>query len=155
MPTPNERRCQNGSSLFNRRAVLVGAASLPFLARRVGTAKGQEAQPAWEALPEMPQPRSELAAAVVEDVIYVVGGFGGGTQVDGFDTVGETWTRLADLPAELNHLGVAALDGLVYVAGGFDRTLFASDALFAYDPKSDAWSERAPLPEPRGALGLV
>jgi N-acetylneuraminic acid mutarotase len=96
-----------------------------------------------------------LAAAAIEEAIYVVAGFGDGARVDRFDTGDQTWRQVADLPADLNHPGVAALDGLLYVAGGFDRSYLAQEALFAYDPAADAWTERAPLPEGRGALGLV
>jgi hypothetical protein len=154
MPTREDRSRLSDVGRLDRRALLLGMVGVPLMGQATRAARAQE-DPAWQELPEMPQPRSELAAAVVGEVIYVVGGFGGGTRLDAFDTVGETWTQLADLPAELNHLGVAGLDGLVYVAGGFDRSLFAVDTLFAYDPASDAWSERAALPAPRGALGLV
>jgi hypothetical protein len=152
---PEKTRFLDRSGRIHRRELLSGAAGLALTAsagsRRV---RGQD-DPIWRELPEMPDPRSELGAAAIDDLIYVVGGFGGGARIDRFDTVAETWERLADLPEDLNHLSVAALDGFLYVAGGFNRSLFALDTLFAYDPSADAWGERAPLPEARGALGLV
>jgi N-acetylneuraminic acid mutarotase len=103
----------------------------------------------------MTVPRSELAAVAIGDEIYVVGGFGGGTVLDRFDTATQTWQRLADVPADVNHPGVAALDGKLHLAGGYLQTLEAFADHWAYDPATDRWEDLAPLPEARGALGLV
>jgi N-acetylneuraminic acid mutarotase len=138
----------------NRRRLLVGATALACAAGLGRRTVGQD-DLAWQTLPEMPLARSELAAAAIEEAIYVVAGFGGGARVDRFGVGDQAWHQVADLPAELNHPGVAALNGLLYVAGGFNRSFFADDRLHVYDPEIDAWAERAPLPDGRGALGLV
>lgn len=109
----------------------------------------------WTEGVPIPQERSELAAAVIDRQIYVVGGFGGGQRVDRYDVAGQTWERVADLPVGVHHPGVGALAGILYAAGGYtgDRHQ-AVDHLWAYDPAADVWAERAPLPVAKGALGL-
>ena len=143
---------------LGRRPLIFGMTSGMLAARDgVGRVAAQD-EVAWEELPAMPTPRAELAAAAIGEAIYVVGGFGGGSRADRFDTRSRTWERVADLPADVHHPGVAALDGTLYVVGGYGLRASggsAAAALWAYDPATDAWSERAALPEARGALGLV
>ena len=110
---------------------------------------------AWVPRPDIPRPRSELGAAVLDGRIYVVGGFGGGSAVDCFDVAANAWAPVADLPISVHHPGVAALDGRLYVAGGYTDAGGDSAALWAYDPASDVWERRADMPTARGALGLA
>lgn len=109
----------------------------------------------WGSLPDMPRPRSELAAAVIDDWIYVAGGFGGLAQVDCFHPASGSWAAAPDLPVGVHHPGVAAVEGVLYVAGGYTEAGGATAALWAYDPNVDSWEERAPIPTARGALGLA
>jgi N-acetylneuraminic acid mutarotase len=103
----------------------------------------------------MPRPRSEFAAAVIDDWIYVVGGFGGLAQVDCFHPATGTWATAPDLPVGVHHVGVASLDGKLYAAGGYTEGGPATAILWAYEPEAGKWAERAPMNTSRGALGLV
>ena len=109
----------------------------------------------WRALTDMPRPRSELDAGVIDGWIYVAGGFGGLTEVDCFHPATGTWATASDLPLGIHHPGVTALDGQLYVAGGYTEDGDATDTLWAYDPRTEAWEEQAPMPTERGALGLA
>lgn len=109
----------------------------------------------WRAFSDMSRPRSELSAAVVDDWIYIAGGFGGLAQVDCFHPASGTWATATDLPVGVHHPGVAALEGVLYVAGGYTDAGGATDALWAFDPETASWEERAPMPTARGALGLA
>lgn len=109
----------------------------------------------WTSLPPMPHPRSELAAAVVDGWIYVVGGFGGSAQVECFHPASGTWATAPDLPQGVHHPGVASLDGVLYVAGGYADAGPATDALWAFSPESGVWEARTPMSTARGALGLA
>ena len=140
---------------FDRRSVLAVLAGTVLASRRRAGGADARQEPDWRSVPEMAIPRSELAAAAIGEAIYVVGGFGGGTVLDRFDTVTQTWERLADVPADVNHPGVAVLDGKLHLAGGYQQTLEAFANHWAYDPATDSWEELAPLLEARGALGLV
>ncbi len=146
----------------SRAVIIVGALALLLsgpsaLAGAMTTATPVDwAELRWSQRPPIPQARSELGAAVIGSKIYVVGGFGGGSRVDRFDTETDTWQRVTDLPIAVHHPGVAALDGKLFVAGGYredDHTAVAD--VWVYDPATDAWERRAALPVARGALGLA
>src|SRR6266540_2577062 len=75
----------------------------------------------WRRIPDIPTGRSEVAATVFRNEVYVMGGFGGGRVVEIFD--GQRWRRGPDLPFEVDHAMAAAvtetIDGAgVYVFGG-------------------------------------
>ena len=116
-------------------------------------AAGQPGQ--WTTFTPMPRPRSELAAAVVDDWIYIVGGFGGLAQVECFHPASGTWATAPDLPEGVHHPGVASLDDVVFVAGGYTEDGSTTDALWAFTPRTGTWEARAPMPTARGALGLA
>jgi len=54
------------------------------------------------------------------------------------------WTRAA-----------AGNNGKVYVAGGTDETNIALNTVLEYDPATDTWTSRAPMPTARKDLGLA
>ena len=104
----------------------------------------------------MPTARSEIASAVLDGKIYVIGGFqaGGGNSdiVEAYDPDADAWKTVAPLPVRLDHAMAAAALGKLYVIGGyrvFGREI--SSATYEYDPASDAWTERAPMPLERAA----
>ena len=60
----------------------------------------------------------------------------------------DTWSLLAPLPVAREMVAVDALGGLVYVAGG-NSPSGPSVNVDAYDPVTNSWSARPPLPRPR------
>ncbi|HEY3475639.1 MAG TPA: kelch repeat-containing protein, partial [Anaerolineales bacterium] len=112
---------------------------------------------AWTQRPMMLTTRSENAAAVVGQIIYVPGGFGGEQKLEAYDTATDTWQTLADLPEPRHHLMSAAHDGRVFIFGGASsivdwRPQFKA---WVYDPSQDSWAEIASMPEPRLAGAAV
>ena len=94
--------------------------------------------------------RSEMPAAVFNDLIYVPGGFGGGRVFQAYDPAANRWIDLAPLPGVRHHLMAAALNGKVYIfGGGAAGTWNPSSTAHAYDPAANAWAELAPMPEAR------
>lgn len=63
--------------------------------------------------------------------------------------VSEWQKRSAVMPSSLSEMPAALIDGMIYVVGGFDANSVLTDALEVYDPQTDSWSTRAPLPEKR------
>jgi N-acetylneuraminic acid mutarotase len=144
---------------MTRRTLMKGIASAA-LASRASLAAAQEATPSpealvWRAIAPLPVARSEIPGVVVDDMIYICGGFGYDTRVDRYDPTSDAWTQVADLPVGVNHPSIAALDGKIYVAGGYSGDNRALDSLRIYDPSADEWQPGAALPEPIGAFGLV
>lgn len=78
----------------------------------------------WEARTPSPIGRIEGPSVVVDDRVYVFGGFFNQAlrttdQVHVYDPASDTWTRLADLPVPLTHAGFAVDNQKVWVVGGF------------------------------------
>ena len=118
----------------------------------------------WTALADLPRPRTELSATVLDGVVYVAGGLvaGPGEPVFRYDPAADAWSELAPLPSARHHAPLASHDGTVYVVGGFDLQASdvspfgtPTDTLFVYDVARDAWREGPPLPEPVGAHAVA
>lgn len=114
----------------------------------------------WEIGPNMSNARNELAAVLLDNKIYVIGGediAAGGNQKDTlevYDIVNGKWleNKTAQMPASLDHTAAATYDGKIYVVGGFHERKTPTDKLYIYDPKKNEWDEGTPLPSARGAL---
>src|SRR5918998_543200 len=105
----------------------------------------------------MPTPRTEVTAAVLEDDIYVIGGFDEFDQVTGivevYNIANNTWSNAAaPLPEPLHHTAAVSYNGKIYVVGGYTAPWSPSNKLFIYDPVQNNWQEGKPMPTARGAL---
>jgi DNA-binding CsgD family transcriptional regulator len=102
-----------------------------------------------------PTPVSNVAAAYLNDRIYVPGGStatGGVTNVtEVYDPKADTWEARASLPVPLAAYGLAALKGKLYLFGGWDGEAYRSET-YVYDPATDAWTTATPMPSPRAFL---
>ncbi|MGH7311357.1 MAG: Kelch repeat-containing protein, partial [Candidatus Rokuibacteriota bacterium] len=76
----------------------------------------------WTQGAPMPEERTEVAVAVLDGRIYVVGGFGGGGALLEYDTAADRWRARAAPPASLHHAGAVAAGGRLYVVGGYTPT---------------------------------
>jgi len=109
----------------------------------------------------MPTGRSAPAAAVVDGILYVIGGistpsFDAVGTVEAYDPVTNTWTTKTPMPTPRSLLAAAVLEGVIYVAGGTDGTNVLA-TVEAYDPATDRWTTKALLPTARwgSAVGVV
>lgn len=116
---------------------------------------------AWVAKAPMPGgPRRFLAAAVVGRKLYAIGGDlnlcfqSGGTplnRVEEYNPDTDTWTTKAPMPTPRRFLAAAAVNGIIYAVGGDNGGVSPSTIegtkLEAYDPASDTWTTKAPVPD--------
>lgn len=121
----------------------------------VGAAPG-----VWTTLPELPEPRTEVTAAIAGDLIYAVGGFAadpagtviGSRRVDVFDLTTDSWSRAPDLPIALHHAAAVSLGERIVVVGGYTTVGFVpTPTTWVLEPGASAWEPFVALPEPRGA----
>jgi N-acetylneuraminic acid mutarotase len=130
-------------------ALLVIALLIPALA--------EGASPKWKRGAPLPLARGEVAAAVAEGRIYVIGGFAANgensTRVDAYSPTTNTWRQEADLPLPVDHAMAAGYRGRVYVAGGYGPGRSRLTTLFAFT--GDGWTRLAPMPEQRAAGGAA
>lgn len=114
--------------------------------------------PSWSRIADIPTPRSEVAAVVLRDAIYVIGGFGGPSAVERYVPASAKWERQPDLPIGVDHPMAAAIDAGphagVYVMGGNSGGRPTARA-FHLAPGASAWREIAAMPGPRSAGAAV
>jgi N-acetylneuraminic acid mutarotase len=116
-------------------------------------AKAQEGE--WQAGPAMPTPREKLAACVIENQIYALGGSAGANQagmdtVEHFNPASGSWSGRPSIPTPRTSLTASVVDGVCYAIGG--RLNFGGlgyDTVEAYSPASGTWTARAPMPTGR------
>ena len=111
----------------------------------------------WSDLTPLPKPRSSHDSALLDDTIYVIGGWalnGVSADAEWFESmyvgkIGEdkiTW-RSEPQPFKVRANAVAAVDGKVYSVGGMGTEEGTTNDLNIYDVKSGAWSKGPSLPK--------
>lgn len=113
----------------------------------------------WTPRAPMPTPRnweSDGGVAVVNKILYAIGGGGGGychAEVEAYDPSKDAWTEKASMPTPRCDLAVVAVKGLIYAIGGGDT---ASSTAYryveVYDPSTDSWKAAASMPTGRTRL---
>jgi N-acetylneuraminic acid mutarotase len=118
----------------------------------------------------MPTKRTEVAAAALNGKIYVVGGFEKPSfgnvmnfaitpSVEVYDPATDQWTAKSPMPTGLHHVGIGVVGGRLYVIGGYSKSGLSvwnpAATVYAYDPATDSWTERASMPTARGALSMT
>ncbi len=124
----------------------------------------------WTTLASAPTKRTEVTAAVLGGMIYVLGGFAEPSlsnlssmtitdRVEVYDPATDEWTTRAPLPVGLHHAAAAVVGNRLYVIGGYRQKFLAlwhpTATVYMYDTETDAWTERSPMPTPRGALAVA
>lgn len=110
----------------------------------------------WENLPALPEPRSSLDAAVVGNILYVVGGWNmqAGKDTTWHETAWSVdlsaeklvWTAIPNPPFQRRAVAVAAFKDKLYVIGGMKQMGGTTMEVGIYDPATKAWSEGPALP---------
>ncbi len=105
----------------------------------------------WQDLPPLPEPRSSFDAAVLNDAIYVIGGW----QLQGegdtkwhktawkldLSKTNPQWEPLPNPPFQRRALSVAAYDGKIYAIGGMQEEGGPTTRVDVFDPQTQKWSE--------------
>jgi hypothetical protein len=117
---------------------------------------------AWISRAAAPTARMNGAVAVVDGIIFALGGeeatwdYGSRVlvgAVEAYDPATDSWTTRASLPTPRTHLAAAAVNGIIYAVGGSGSGIVAT--VEAYDPATDTWTPRAPLPVPMYGMRLA
>ncbi len=110
----------------------------------------------WVQKAPMPTARSDFGLAVVNRIIYAIGGSvtkvigNEGSSVstnanEAYDPVTNTWTEKAPMPAAIRSFGIAVYENKIYcISGGFVTEV--------YDPLTDTWETKTPMPAPQSQL---
>jgi N-acetylneuraminic acid mutarotase len=116
----------------------------------------------WTTGINFPSPRAAVALALLDTKIYAAAGLAEDGNTDSgehliLDLAGDDgWTPASPLPNPRNHGGGAASGGSFFaVAGrhGWDEVDGHVPTLDAFDPATDTWHSRAPMPLGRSEIG--
>jgi len=168
------QRGSAGTVLYKNKIYMVGGITLGHTS---GTNNWfDEYDPAtdtWKILPDAPQIRDHFHAVVLDDKLYCIGGrntsyhepgnfaaFFGAVirEIDCYDFKTQTWTTLkAKLPVGSAAGGVAVLDGkIIYFGGETAQKGPALNRTWAFNPKTETWTELANLNQGRhGSQAIV
>ena len=118
----------------------------------------------WQEMPSLPEPRSSFDAAVLDGVIYVIGGWK--LQGEGESQWHKTawkldlkqdkleWQPIPNPPFQRRALSVAAHEGRIYAIGGMQEEGGPTTRVDVFDPKTQKWSEAGQLQgEPMTGFG--
>ncbi len=116
----------------------------------------------WVKKTPMPTPRSGAACAVVNDKIYVIGGYL--KKEDKYVIVGvnerydpktDRWRKMAPMPSGRSGAATAVVDDKIYVFAGMDAKGRLVSSVERYDPEKNAWKTVTSMPTPRIVPGAV
>jgi N-acetylneuraminic acid mutarotase len=151
MPTP---RSGGGSAVVDGKIYVAGG-------RPPGGPAFEVYDPAtnsWEKLPDLPTQRNHLAMGAIGGKIYVVGGRTGPGAMAGrvdvveiYDPATRRWSRGAPLPAPRGGITGAVHAGCMFVFGGEGEpthVLGLTPNTYAYNPRTNRWTQLADLPIP-------
>lgn len=114
---------------------------------------------AWQAGPDLPTPRRDLAAAANRRHVYALGGRNLATDrafttAERLDPATGQWETLAPLGTARADLAAGIVDGRVVAVGG-ERPTGALAAVEAFDPEAGGWTEFPPLPMALHGAGVA
>ena len=121
----------------------------------------------------MPTPRFGHAAVAIDDKIYVIGGATDWpvselyTSMEVYDPDKDAWETISNYSgSEFTGrwaLSACAINGKIYAIGGIQADYYpeygdfykALGVVQVYDPDSNTWTQKSPMPTPRFGLGVV
>jgi N-acetylneuraminic acid mutarotase len=158
IPTPKKGVV---TAVMNGRLYVLGDFA-SFNASQTEAAPGMEvydpATDAWTQKAGIPTARSNFSVAVVNGLLYAIGGTAESplTLVQAYDPQTNTWTTKAPMPSPRKGFALGVINGIIYLTGGSGDSGPLGTTI-AYDPMHDAWSNSLTLPiavdMPGGATG--
>ena len=115
----------------------------------------------WQKAAPTLRKRNSAAGAVINGLIYVVGGrnanSGNIADLEIYDPQEDKWRNGTPMPQAQGGLAAVALDGKLYVFGGeyFQNGGGVYPECWVYDPATDKWKASVPMRTPRHGLGGV
>jgi energy-converting hydrogenase Eha subunit A len=165
MPTP---RAALGVGVVNGVLYAVGGCCDPGHLDDFSTLEAYDpVTDSWTTKASMPTARRAFGVGVVNGILYAVGGIPGTgndndtalATVEAYDPTTDSWTTKASMPTARRAMGIGVVNGILYAVGGRQGTIGSGPPLAtveAYDPATDSWTTKAPMPGTEGlGVGVV
>ncbi|XP_046960655.1 kelch-like ECH-associated protein 1B isoform X1 [Vanessa cardui] len=111
----------------------------------------------WRPCSPMATPRHRVGVAVMDGLLYAVGGSAGTEYhktVECYDPEKDAWAYVASMGRARLGVGVAVVNRLLYAVGGFDGAR-RTNSVECYHPENNCWSEVAPMHYARSGAGVA
>ena len=111
---------------------------------------------AWRKCPSMSVPRSRAGVAVLDGLIYAVGGANACVchkSVERFHRLENRWEPVTPMNMPRIGLGCAVVNRLLYAVGGYDG-VNRLNQVECFNPDSNVWTMVAPMNTPRSGAGV-
>ena len=149
-----------GGSLFENRAGPFGLSTVEIYDTQTNT---------WQRGADMPTPRTNAKATVVNGTIYVFGGYNSkdnflenwkmADHVEAYDPETDTWTRKRKMPISRIYFGLGVVAGRVYLIGGStglgEEQEQRMDRVDIYNPATNMWTKGQKMPTRRNPGGVA
>jgi len=119
---------------------------------------------AWTTKAPGPLPAEQFAVGSIGQKIYVAGGQASSptflNRLVVYDTATNTWATKTPMPTQRSAPAAGVINGILYVVGGRVVNPLAPDYTFvgtveAYDPVTDSWTTKTPMPTGRSNLAVA
>jgi N-acetylneuraminic acid mutarotase len=118
----------------------------------------------WSDAAPLPRGANHVGVAVLDGKLYAIGGHRDQNRKPDdlcfvYDLAADSWSPIASLPNPCGAIACVGFNGNVHAIGGAvgdtNRAKKSVDWHLVYDPKSDRWGQRAPMPTARDHTGVV
>nr|XP_057924573.1 kelch-like protein 18 isoform X2 [Doryrhamphus excisus] len=111
----------------------------------------------WERCQPMRTARSRVGVAVVNGLLYAIGGYDGQSRlstVEVYNPETDSWTRVSSMNSQRSAMGTVVIDGHIYVCGGYDGKS-SLNSVERYSPETDRWAVVTEMSASRSAAGVT
>ncbi|NXW58536.1 KLH18 protein, partial [Eurystomus gularis] len=111
----------------------------------------------WEKCQPMTTARSRVGVAVVNGLLYAIGGYDGQLRlstVEVYNPETDSWSKVESMNSKRSAMGTVVLDGQIYVCGGYDGTS-SLNSVESYSPETNKWTVVTPMSSNRSAAGVT
>ncbi|XP_072219891.1 kelch-like protein 18 isoform X1 [Leuresthes tenuis] len=111
----------------------------------------------WERCQPMRTARSRVGVAVVNGLLYAIGGYDGQSRlstVEVYNPETDSWTQVSSMNSQRSAMGTVVIDGHIYVCGGYDGKS-SLNSVECYSPETDRWAVVTEMSVSRSAAGVT
>lgn len=110
----------------------------------------------WTTKTPMPTARVGAGAAVINNLVYVIGGTNDSYVITGaneaYNTNNDSWISLNPMPTARVEHGVASVNGKIYAIGGYNGSPLST--VEEYNPITNSWTTKASMPTARSQVSV-